>query len=427
VPLPKQKSGAAKSTIWLRLDSRKRCLFGAETYDCRGAEARAEGYRQIHNRNLGTAAQETTVRGDISQLIGTVCDAALDAGLWPSVLEQFTQTFGGTKAHLAEDNLRSTAGKLVSYGTDPAFPRLYAQYYATRNVLWKNIVQQSLDGVLTDRMIMPREELTRSEFYNDYLQPQGCEEVLCFAGMPHDGICTTLILTREQRYGRWGPRDMRALAQVVPHLRRSLGINRQIGELRIVNELADEALYRISCGLVLVDAEASVLFINRAAEKLFENRSLRLERGRLRAPRASETTQLHRLIAETAKRGIGGSLVITHPSAPPLLVSAMPMRARRAPMSGVVLFVRKIDEGSTPDLTSFARYFGLTAAEAALAVELVNGDGVTAAAARLRISRATARTHLIHIFQKTGTQRQAGLVRLMLTWAEPALHPPDHS
>jgi DNA-binding CsgD family transcriptional regulator/PAS domain-containing protein len=394
----------------------------------RRGERRAEGYRQIHSQDLGTAAQETTVRGgDISQLIGTVCDAALDADLWPSVLEQFARTFGGTQAHLAEDNLTSTAGKLVSYGTDPAFPRLYAQYYAACNVLWKNIVQQSLNGVLTDRMIMPREEFTRSEFYNDYLQPQGCEEVLCFAGAPRDGVCTTLVLTREQRYGRWGPKDMRALAQVVPHLRRSLGINRQIGDLRIINELADEALYRINRGLVLVDAGSSVLFVNRAAEKLFENRSLRLAQSRLLAPRASETTQLHRLVAETAKRGIGGALVITHASGAPLLVSAAPMRARSAPASGVILFVREIDAWSTPNLTSFTRYFGLTAAETALAVELVKADGVTAAAARLRISRATARTHLIHIFQKTATRRQAELVRLMLTWAEPSLHQPDNS
>jgi DNA-binding CsgD family transcriptional regulator/PAS domain-containing protein len=368
------------------------------------------------------------MRGDISQLIGTVCDAALDADLWPSVLEQFAETFGSTKAHLAEDNLTSTAGKLMSYGIDPAFPGLYAQYYATRNVLWKNVVQQSLNGVLTDRMIMPREELTRSEFYNDFLRPQGSEEVLCVADKPHvDGICTTLVLAREQRYGRWVPKDIKALTKVVPHLRRSLGINRQIGNLRVVNDLAEEALYRINRGLVLVDASGSVLFVNRAAERLFENRSLRLERGRLQAPRASETTQLHRLVAETAQRGIGGSLVIMQASGAPLLVSAAPMKGRSAPTPGVILFVREIDAWSAPNLTSFTRYFGLTAAEAAMAVELTKADGVSAAAARLRISRATARTHLIHIFQKTGTRRQAELVRLMLTWAEPSLQPSDKS
>lgn len=365
---------------------------------------------------------------DILQLIGSVCDAALDADLWPAILEQFAHAFGSTKAYLAEDNLVSTGGKLTSYGSDPVFHGLYAQYYVSRNVLWKNIVQQSLTGVLTDRIVMPRDELMRSEFYNDFLRPQGSEELLCVVNKPYpDGICTTLILAREQRYGPWGPRDIRALAKVVPHLNRSIGINRQIGNLRVVNELADEALYRINRGLVLVDTRASVLFVNRAAEKLFENRRLRLDRNRLQAPRAPDTVQLHRLVAETVERGIGGSLVITQASGAPLLVSAAPMKARSTATSGVILFVREIDTWSTPNLTSFTRYFGLTAAEAAMAVELAKADGVTAAAARLRISRATARTHLIHIFQKTATRRQAELVRLMLTWAEPSLQPSRRS
>jgi DNA-binding CsgD family transcriptional regulator/PAS domain-containing protein len=355
----------------------------------------------------------------ISELVGSVYDAALDADLWPSVLEQFARTFGSTSAHLSEDNLTSTAGRLVSYGFDPDFAARYAEYYAIRNVLWKNIVRQSLEGVLTDRIIMPREELVRSEFYNDFLQPQGGEEILCFAGAPRDGICMNLILAREARYGAWGAKDMKALAAVTPHLNRSLGLNRQLGELRIVNDLADEALYRINCGLVLVDAGAAVLFANRVAERLFDNRGLRLKQNRLLAARVPETTALHRLIAETAQDGVGGSLVIPRATGRPLLISAAPMKARNAPASGVILFVRDMAAPTTPNLSSFVRHFGLTAAEASLAAELAKADGVTAAAARLRIARATARTHLIHIFQKTATRRQAELVRLMLIWAEP--------
>jgi DNA-binding CsgD family transcriptional regulator len=58
--------------------------------------------------------------------------------------------------------------------------------------------------------------------------------------------------------------------------------------------------------------------------------------------------------------------------------------------------------------------FGLTRAEAALALEIVAGQGLQAAAGRLRITVTTARTHLAHIFRKTGTRRQAELVRVIL-------------
>jgi len=58
--------------------------------------------------------------------------------------------------------------------------------------------------------------------------------------------------------------------------------------------------------------------------------------------------------------------------------------------------------------------FGLTAAEADVALEIVRGDGRDAAAERLGITMATVRTHLVRIFAKTGVSRQAELVRLIL-------------
>ncbi len=45
---------------------------------------------------------------------------------------------------------------------------------------------------------------------------------------------------------------------------------------------------------------------------------------------------------------------------------------------------------------------------------LVSGGRLADAPARLGIGRETAKTHLRHVFSKTGTNRQAELVRLML-------------
>jgi DNA-binding CsgD family transcriptional regulator len=58
--------------------------------------------------------------------------------------------------------------------------------------------------------------------------------------------------------------------------------------------------------------------------------------------------------------------------------------------------------------------YGLTPAEAAVALAVLRGEGVRAIADGLGISVATARTHLHRIFEKTGTERQAELVRLIL-------------
>jgi DNA-binding CsgD family transcriptional regulator len=60
------------------------------------------------------------------------------------------------------------------------------------------------------------------------------------------------------------------------------------------------------------------------------------------------------------------------------------------------------------------RRFGLTSAEADVALEILKGDGRDASAARLGIAPATVTAHLSHIFEKTGVCRQAEVVRLLM-------------
>jgi DNA-binding CsgD family transcriptional regulator len=59
----------------------------------------------------------------------------------------------------------------------------------------------------------------------------------------------------------------------------------------------------------------------------------------------------------------------------------------------------------------FAAQFGLTATETNVFAEVIGGKGLLSAAARLKISDATARWHAKHILAKTGTERQTELIR----------------
>jgi DNA-binding CsgD family transcriptional regulator len=60
-------------------------------------------------------------------------------------------------------------------------------------------------------------------------------------------------------------------------------------------------------------------------------------------------------------------------------------------------------------------HFGLTPAEARLALHLASGETLRCAEAKLSMTYETARTHLKSIFQKTGTCRQAELVVVIVT------------
>lgn len=57
--------------------------------------------------------------------------------------------------------------------------------------------------------------------------------------------------------------------------------------------------------------------------------------------------------------------------------------------------------------------FGLTAAEAALAADLTNGQTLREIGGETRVCISTLRSHLSGVLAKTGTTRQANLVRLL--------------
>lgn len=57
--------------------------------------------------------------------------------------------------------------------------------------------------------------------------------------------------------------------------------------------------------------------------------------------------------------------------------------------------------------------FGLTLAEAAIALHIVNGNNMRNFADQRKLSRHTARNQLQQVFDKTGVHSQAELVRLL--------------
>jgi DNA-binding CsgD family transcriptional regulator len=75
------------------------------------------------------------------------------------------------------------------------------------------------------------------------------------------------------------------------------------------------------------------------------------------------------------------------------------------------------------DEDRLSRLYGLTRAEARLAALLAQDLSLADAADELSVSQHTVRTHVKRIFSKTTTERQSGLIRLLLSG--PASVSPD--
>ena len=107
-------------------------------------------------------------------------------------------------------------------------------------------------------------------------------------------------------------------------------------------------------------------------------------------------------------------------------LSFMPLRPRHAlrrhgeGKARVLVVFHASDDAIKLSPELIAQLHGLTPTESILAAALAEGRTVTQYAAEKGCSELTARVHLKHILEKTGTHRQAELVGLLVSSA--ALH-----
>ena len=85
------------------------------------------------------------------------------------------------------------------------------------------------------------------------------------------------------------------------------------------------------------------------------------------------------------------------------------------------MFVQKAGHDASPALEMLTEQFELTPAEVRVLDTIMDHGGVAEVARALKLSPATVRTHLRHVFEKTGVRRQADLVKLMTSYPAPIL------
>ena len=355
-------------------------------------------------------------------LVNAIYDAASDFSRWPDVLRSISSACASHTTVLTRQGEIPGESWSLAPQCDPAYYESYCSYYHSVNPLWQRAASAPVGTVLTDSMIIPKSEFVRTEFHNDFLVPQRLGSMLSAVTLVEQGRQTIIATHRQQEFDSGHIQLFQLLA---PHLQRALRLNTTLADLEMRCEASSEALNRLQQGALLVDERIAVVFANQETERLLASGDgLRVTEGVLCANSAADTALLHALIARCARHGAEagarGSLRLSRgPDRAPLSLQVAPLRSE-APLFSMmdrpvaILFVTDPSRRNRSRMAWLQQRFGLTAAEAAFAGEIVAGAGIQAAADRLRISRSTGRTHLARIFEKTGTHRQAELVRLML-------------
>lgn len=251
-------------------------------------------------------------------------------------------------------------------------------------------------------------------------------------GSDADGVLTTSIpaaggvmtvTTIFRRLGgttRMGVRD--AAMRMLPMVQGFFSIWSLRARALASNRGLTAALNSSDVATLLVDAGGRLLFANVAAERLLKaSDGLRRAGALLSGTRLVDTMRLQATIEHVVNGGDAASA--------PSPVVALNRKDGRALLAAVVgagqagdaagdaaaiVHVFDPDGDLEPLLVPVCRLYGLSPTEGRLASLLARGRALADAAREMRVQEQTARSYLKQVFLKTGTNRQAELVWLML-------------
>ena len=352
-------------------------------------------------------------------------DAATGATPWREVGQRLLTLTGARTGVLMQ---RGAAGEDLLFSSNLSTEAVqdYRRHY--HNVdLWTHRAAAASMGsgaearVWNSGTLVRDQEFLRSEFYDDFGRRHGLRYVIgAVAPLGAAGLMP-IGLHRPDGGTPFGETERRLLEALMPQLRRAMQLRHRLAAVTTPAAPAGlEALDALSLGVVILDAEMTVLAANLAAEGLIgASRALRFTRQaegppRLVAGRHEADEQLRRMVRATALAGHpGGAQRLADEAGLAelvLLVSPLPRRISggeggppgRVPGQALLL-LRPLQQASLPDPALLRTLFGLTRAEAETAVALCLGDS-KGEVARLRgLRETTIRTQTRAVLEKTGS------------------------
>jgi DNA-binding CsgD family transcriptional regulator/PAS domain-containing protein len=365
----------------------------------------------------------------LSDLISVVYDAAIDPSLWQSAIERAACFVGGTGAGLfCKDVGVHHAVVPHSFGYQKPLPvALFQQIYPAVEGHFLGDLEQPI--ATTD--LMSFGELAESELYRQWAEPQGLVDFLS-AVVDRTTISAAIFgVFRHQRNGVVDDHARRRMRLIAPHIRRAVLIGRMF-EFKAA-EIATfvDTLDGLGAGMYLVDATGRLIHANAAGNAILgASDILSSVGGRLVASDAHIDRALRDVFAAAgqgdAALGIKGIAVpLIGKDGERYIAHALPLtsgarrRAGVANAAAAALFVRKATLAVPSASQAIGSAFKLTPTELRVLMAIVEVGGVPEVATAFGIADTTVRTHVSRLFEKTGTARQADLVKLVAGYATP--------
>jgi DNA-binding CsgD family transcriptional regulator len=353
------------------------------------------------------------------EFLDAVYDPGMRAGEWRPALASLREMLGSAEvaftvvsASSLRPDLWETTGALLTRSECELYERDYWCLDPKMPVLEK----QGCGFAFNDVEHFDARFVAHDAFYQGYSLPLGIRHTLdLFAdSLPERDVYVAAMRTAKQ--GPFDDTSEAAVRTAARHLVRALKARVEIARAQSAAENAEAALDGLHFGIAVVDASGRVLFANAFARKAFEA-SRCIDPAR---PHAAENPLPRKLREAVQGRPVDFRLR----NGEDWLISAVPLRGESAlapsNRAAAMLVYRRAARTNLPTFEELNALYGLTGAEAEIAIGIAEGKPLGAIAKSRSVKLSTVRWQLLSVLRKLGVRRQADVVRVLA-----AVKPPN--
>ena len=372
-------------------------------------------------RPIDGSHDEETLR----RLIAMIYDAALVPGLWSDTLAQIGNFVGGEGGGLLSKNtISKDSTPYHHFGVDPEQVRVYADTHSRLDPV-STLPLFEVEQIVSIPELVPDDEFRRGRFFREWMQPQGWVDAANCLLEKSGSNCSFLTILRSETNGAVDDVMRRSLALVVPHIRRAVLIGKVIDLEQTRAAALVDVLDGLSAGLFLIAADGRLVHANSAGNgMLVAGDFLRAMRGQLVFCDRKADALLQQALAAASDGGAGigvrtAALPLTARDGDHYVAHLLPLTSGARRRAGIAydataaVFVRKAALECLPSPDVIADVFNLTPTELRVLLAVVEVGGIPQIATVLGVADSTVKTHVGRLFNKTGTSRQADLVKLV--------------
>lgn len=356
-----------------------------------------------------------------SAIVARINRAALHPADWPQAVHDIVTALGAHRGGLVVSASGSRQMTACSLGADDLRHSYNTRYWRIDPIA--NALEHQPAGVITtcEELLEP-DYLHRHPFFCDWMVPHRLG----------NGILTLLTSGASTSWIGVYPDGSRNLDRsqatstmrlLLPHLRNALNVQSCLTDARNEYGLAIAVLDAHRNGLVIVSSCGAVSYANPAALSILEARDgLGIgRRGHLESSDSRTAVGMRAMIDSAVRKYgpyVGGRTLIPRDSGrSSYALLVLPLDPKigcpEEYTSAALVVIVDPDHEIPGGPKALRQLYGLTAAEARVAAAALRGEGLRSIAEELAVSANTVRTHLQRVFEKTGTHRQAELVRVL--------------